>query len=376
MGRSLSAYLSEIPDFRRQNKNFAHPLLDILLLSICAIFNGAEDFYEIEDFGKEKESFLRTFLQLPNGIPSHDTIRRVFQHIDNELFSLKFTAWMQELLTELEMPFQHISIDGKTLRGSKKGLHLVHAVASELGLCLGQVKSDEKSNEITAVPALLDMLYLKGCIVSLDAMGTQKEIAQKIVEKEGDYFLALKGNQKTLLEQVEQEFALEQPASCFEITDFSGSYGAVTHYQVGVCHQLKWIDNASQWANLQSVVRVKTNSDKRGEEIRYYISSLPRLEAKKAYQIARQHWSVENKLHWQLDVTLKEDSKRNRKDESAQNLSLLRKILLNVAQIHQPKISKKRIIKKMIWNQDFCLQMLANNQFIVHLVCVYLGLSE
>jgi predicted transposase YbfD/YdcC len=359
MKHPLSAHLSEITDFRRQNKNFAHPLLDILLLSICATFNGAEDFHEIEDFGKEKESFLRTFLELPHGIPSHDTIRRVFQYIDNDVFNAKFRAWMQALLDSLNLTYQHISIDGKTLRGAKTGLHLVHAFASELGVCLAQVKTDEKSNEITAIPNLLDTLYLKGCIVSLDAMGTQKEIAEKIVAKEGDYFLALKGNQKTLFEQVKQQFAIEQAESSFKITDFSGSHRAVTAYEVGVCYQLKWIENASEWVNLQSVVCVKSKSNKRQEEVRYYISSVANLQAEQAYKLSPQHWSVENQLHWHLDVTLKEDSKRNRKDESAQNLSLLRKILLNVAQIKEPKLSKKRIIKKMMWNQEYFLQMLS-----------------
>jgi DDE_Tnp_1-associated/Transposase DDE domain len=194
MAHTLSDYLGEIPEFRRQNKNFEHSLLDILLLSICALFNGAEDFQEIEDFGKQKIEFLRTFLPLPNGIPSHDTIRRVFLRLDNQVFNEKFMSWMEGLLTELNLPFKHISIDGKTLRGSHTNLHLVHAVASELGVCLGQLKTAQKSNEITAIPNLLDMLNLKGCIVSLDAMGTQKEIAKRIVEKEGDYFLALKGN--------------------------------------------------------------------------------------------------------------------------------------------------------------------------------------
>ena len=359
MKKTLSDYLGEIPEFRRQNKNFAHPLLDILLLSICALFHGAEDFEEIEEFGKVKESYLRTFLSLPNGIPSHDTIRRVFLRLDSQVFNEKFMTWIKELLSALNLSYQHTSIDGKTLRGTKTGLHLVHAVASELGVCLGQVKTDEKSNEIKAIPTLLEMLALKGCIVSLDAMGTQKEIVKKIVEKEGEYFLALKGNQKTLLEQVERQFELEKPEDSMESTDFSGSHNAVVNYHVGVCHDLKWVENAHEWEKLQSVVRVKTQSSKRESQIRYYISSVPKLPANKAYGLAKGHWSVENKLHWQLDVTLKEDSKRNRKDFSAENLSLLRKILLNVAQTLEPKLSKKKIIKKMIWDPDFCIKMLA-----------------
>jgi hypothetical protein len=187
MERTLSEHLSEIPEFRRQNKNFAHPLLDILLLSICALFHGAEDFEEIADFGRAKEDFLRGFLSLPNGIPSHDTIRRVFLRLDYQIFNEKFMAWVQDLMRDTSLPYQQVSIDGKTLRGTRTGLHLVHAV----GLCLGQVKTADKSNEITAIPTLLEMLNLQGCIVSIDSMGTQKAIAKQIVTIQGDYLLSL-----------------------------------------------------------------------------------------------------------------------------------------------------------------------------------------
>jgi hypothetical protein len=169
MNKPLSVHLSEIPDFRRANKNFRHALLDILLLSILANFHGAEDFEEIAFFGKGKEDFLRKFIAFKNGIPSHDTIRRVFMHLDSAIFNTKFSAWVEDCLIDLRLTYKHISIDGKTLRGTKSGLHLVSAVASELGISLAQVKTDEKSNEITVIPELLDLLSLKGCIV---AMGT------------------------------------------------------------------------------------------------------------------------------------------------------------------------------------------------------------
>lgn len=359
MNRPLSEYLSEIPEFRRQNKNFAHPLTSILLLSICAIFHGAEDFYEIEDFGHERKDFLSGFLSFPHGIPSHDTITRVFRKLDSAQFNDKFMAWMRDLLADSNLTPKHISIDGKTLRGAKNKLHLIHAVSTELGVCLGQVKTAEKSNEITAIPNLLEMLYLKGCIVSIDAMGTQKDIAAKIIEKEGDYFLALKGNHKTLLEQVQHQLSTSTDTDTFTKADFSGSHNAVTEYEVKVCHDLTGVANAAEWAGLQSIASVQTTSDKRGTETRYYISSIEKLTAQHAYHLSRDHWSVENQLHWQLDVTLKEDSKRNRKDCSAENFSLLRKILLNRVQMQEPKLSKKRIIKKMAWNPEYCLQMLA-----------------
>lgn len=359
MNKPLATYLSEIPEFRRQNKNFAHPLLDILLLSISAVFCGAEDFEEIALFGKEKESFLKKLIPFANGIPSHDTLRRVFMLLDSAIFNEKFMSWVSDLLSAQELSFKQISIDGKALRGTKTGIYLVSAVASELGISLGQVATEEKSNEIKAVPELLDLLYLKGCIVSLDAMGTQKEIAKKIIEKEGDYFLALKGNQKNLLEQVQKQFELEKVAQNYQFSDWTGSHNEVVDYEVSVCHDLKWVENAQEWTKLNSLARIKSTSPQRGEYVRYYISSVKELKAEEAMQYARNHWAVENKLHWQLDVTLREDQKRNRMGFSAQNLSLLRKILLNTAAKQNTKLSKKKMIKKMMWNEDYFLEIIA-----------------
>lgn len=360
---SLSSYLSEIPDFRRQNKNYLHNLQDILLLSVCAIFHGADGYEEIADFGVEKEVFLRNFLDLPNGIPSHDTIRRVFLHLDSSFFNRSFMDWISDSIQSLGVSYQQISIDGKALRGSKSGIYLVSAVASELGLSLGQVQVEEKSNEITAIPALLGMLYLKGYIVSLDAMGTQQAIASQIIEKEGDYFLALKGNQKQLLEQTEITFEVEKVEDTFQTQDWSASANQVIEYKVEVIYTCKWIENLSNWAGLVTLVKIITKSPLRGEQIRYYISSVKNLSAEKAYQLARGHWAIENKLHWQLDVILKEDQKRNRKYNSIHNLSLIRKIILNTAKMYENKLSTKKMINKINWNTSYAQQLFAKMFF-------------
>ena len=356
--RNLLAHLSEIPEFRRENGNLKHKLTDILMISICAVFSGMEDFEEIALFGEEREAFFRTFLSLENGIPSPDNFCRVFRLLDSSVFNEKFRSWMKEIIGHLGLKYELVNIDGKTVRGAKSGLHLVSAFAGELGLSLAQLEVDTKENEIKAIPKLLEMLHLSGCIVTIDAMGTQKEIAEKIIEKDGDYFLALKGNQPELLEQVALEFQLEKPSDSYEEV-LIGSKNEVICYETTVSHLLKWIENKGEWVALESIVKVVSKSEIRGEATRYYISSVKGIKAKKAFEISRGHWAIENKLHWQLDVLLREDSKRNRKDNSATNLALLRKILLNAAYIvEDKKMSKKKIMKKMILNPEYLLKML------------------
>lgn len=366
MAKTLTYYLSQIEDFRNQDtQNFRHPLLDILLMSICAIFSGAEDFEEIAEFGKDKQDLLSKFIDFPHGIPSHDTIRRVFLHLDAQNFNRQFMAWVQDCLEGLGLSFRQITIDGKTLRGSKTGIHLVSAVASELGMSLGQVKTAQKSNEITAIPALLDLLIVKGCIVSIDAMGTQHKIIEKILEKKGDYFLALKGNQKELFEQVKEQFLLEQQ-SCenYQTSAWTGSHNQVVHYQVQTCKDFKWVANKENWQELNALIKISTQSPNRGIEVRYYISSLKDLTPQKAYDLARGHWAVENKLHWQLDVSFKEDQQRHRTGNAPENLSIVRKMVLNTTIIKEQKLSKKKILKKMAWNESYFLEMMKK---ILHL---------
>lgn len=360
MHKSLVGYLSELEDFRNtSSKNFRHPLLDILLLSICAVFSGAEDFEDIALFGRDKEDFLSSFIDFPHGVPSHDTIRRVFIHLDAQSFNHQLMSWVEDNLRGLGLSFSQISIDGKTLRGSKSGIHLVSAVASELGLSLGQVKTSEKSNEITAIPALLELLVLEGCIVSIDAMGTQHSIIEKILSKGGDYFLALKKNQKELHREVQEQFERKTEAcEVYEKSAWTASHNQVVDYRVSVCQDFKWVDSKEKWQELKSLVKVETQSKNRGKEERFYITSLSDLTANKSFEIARGHWASENKLHWQLDVTFKEDQQRHRTGNAPENLALVRKIVLNTAQMKETKLSKRKILKKMAWNDEYFIKMM------------------
>ena len=230
-------------------------------------------------------------------------------------------------------------------------------------MSLVQIQVEEKSNEISAIPALLGMLYLKGYLVSLDAMGTQQAIAQQIIEKEGDYFLALKGNQKHLLEQTELTFELGKADDIFETQDWTASHNQVVEYKVEVSSKCKWIQNLSNWVGLVTLIKVTTKSSLRGEHIRYYISSIKNLSAEKAYQLARGHWAIENKLHWQLDVILREGEKGNRRVNSAHNLALVRKIIVNTAKMYETKLSTKKMINKINWNTTYAQQLFAKMFF-------------
>jgi len=358
---TLLEHLSKIPDFRRKNKNFRHELVDILVLSVLATLSGAEDYEEIAWFGEQKQGFLAQFLSLPHGIPSHDTIRRVLMHLDPEALNKEFMNWIQE---EVADRYQQVSIDGKTLRGSGQGkqkpLHLVSAVASELGLSLGQVRSPAKQNEISTIPQLLDLLYLKGCIVSIDAMGCQKEIAAQIRQKEADYFLAVKGNQGTLREEVANELDRFPLADAYQKYDKNGAQ--MVEYQVWVSQHLDWIDQRVHWQDLKSLIKVRTHTHRPDQEVviqdRYYISSVRELTAQHAYELSRQHWSIENQLHWQLDVTFREDDKTIQDPQGGQNMALLRKIALNLIQLDQSiKASKKKKIKKAAWDNKYLMHL-------------------
>lgn len=368
----LHSHLSEVPDFRRQNKNFRHKLSDILFLSICGILSGAEGFEEIEEYGKEKENFLRNFLELPNGIPSHDTIRRIFIWTDSEAFNNHFMNWVRSNFGEdlyVNCLSRQIKIDGKTMRGSglkdNKKTHIVSAFAE--GISLGQCKTDEKSNEITAIPTLLEMLHLSDCIVSIDAMGCQKAIAQKIRSKEADYFLAVKDNQPSLFSQVKQSFTREKSQQVFTKSDYTGSHNQVISYQVEVLSTLKWIEVKEDWQDLQTLIKVQTNRKKKDGSVeeRYYISSKSGLSAEQGYLLARNHWGIENQLHWQLDVTFREDQNKTSMGNAPQNLALLRKIALNIlAKDKTSKRSKKAKRKKAAWSNEYLLQMLNNANVI------------
>jgi predicted transposase YbfD/YdcC len=356
-------YFAELRD-PRVERNREHLLEEILLIAIAAVLSGAESWNDIADYGLDKQEWLKTFLQLPGGIPSHDTFNRVFAALDPDEMERGFAAWVSSIakLTAGEV----VAIDGKTLCGTretgKKALvHMVSAWASANNLVLGQRKVDEKSNEITAIPKLLDALELAGTVVTIDAMGCQREIAQRIIDKKADYVLAVKDNQGLLAEQVRESFLLLESDAVAEQIDCG--HGRVEQRKCSVIADLNMIEKASEWASLQGLVRIESEryhkvSGKIEREIRYYITSL-RPDAARLNSVIRQHWGIENKLHWVLDVGFSEDLDRKRAGHSAQNFSLLNRIALNLL---KQETTFKRGIKgkrlKAAWNHPYLLKLL------------------
>jgi predicted transposase YbfD/YdcC len=367
---SLLAHIAIIPDPRIERSRL-HSLHDVLVIAICGMICGADDWVAIEEFGWAKEAWFRTFLKLPHGIPSHDTFGRIFAALDPEAFAKFFAAWVRDVadLTEGRV----VAIDGKTVRrsfdraGSRSAIHMVNAWATENGLALGQVATEEKSNEITAVPRLLDLLQLKGCIVTLDAMGCQKEIAEKIVGKGADYVLQVKANQPQLHVELEEYF--EQALA----HDFAGvahsvhetserGHGRREVRRVYCTRDIKALSTGSDWPGLRTIAMRETEREVEGKtstERAYYISSMRRADAKKVARAIRDHWGVENGLHWVLDIAFREDESRARVKNSAQNLSVLRQIALNLLKSEKTaKVGVKNKRLKAGWDEPYLLRVL------------------
>lgn len=340
----------------------SHKLTDILILSVLAVICGADTYDAIELFGLAHEEELKKILDLPNGIPSHDTINRVFQSISARHFEQLFSEWASGLCQNGKAGTV-VAIDGKTMRGSKdtfhgkSPLHIVSAWSVANALCLGQFKTGDKSNEITAIPQLIEMLDIKGSIVTIDAMGTQKDIAEKIVKAGADYILAVKGNQQSLLEDVEAMCGFERPVA--EDTDVDKGHGRI---EVRRCKSFEpdpIVRADHKWAGLNSVVKVEATriiGDKETTEVRYYISSLPPQSPFNTY--IRSHWEIENKLHWTLDMTLGEDQQRKRSKMAAQNFSLIRKFALNILKRDNSKTSLVNKRLKAAWNWGYLMNLL------------------
>jgi predicted transposase YbfD/YdcC len=359
------SYFTSLTD-PRVDRSKEHLMEDIIFITISAVICGAETWNDIENYGKSKESWLKQYLQLPNGIPSHDTFNRFFSALDPEEFEQAFLSWIKAIseLTDGDV----ISIDGKSVCGSrggqsKRAVHIVSAWSKANQLSLGQVKVDEKSNEITAIHKLLNVLLLQGCLVTIDAMGCQRDIATKIVEKGGDYLLAVKGNQGCLEEDVERTVRFAKPASEWVEDDFG--HGRIEQRKCTLYDDLSFIDNAMSWKNLSAVVKIEAtryikSSGKEEKEVRFYITS-SKKNAEVIGRGVRSHWGIENNLHWQLDVSFNEDDSRKRDGYAAQNFSLLNRIALNLIKHEQ---SKKRSVKgKRIdagWNNDYLLKILKN----------------
>lgn len=342
---SLLEYFADLPDSRIERCKL-HLLLDIMAIAILATICGAEHFTEMEEFGHAKEAWLRTFLELPAGIPSHDTFARVFARLKPEAFQHCFVRWVQAVMRATEG--EVIAIDGKTARRSHHraaglgALELVSAWATHNRLVLGQVKVDEASNEITAVPQLLRLLALKGCIVTLDAINTQKETASEIREQGADYVLALKGNHPTLYAEVQEFFqAVQQDRTAnFTISttqSVDGEHGRIETRRYWSVNAPDWLSGFAEWRDLQSLILVEATreiKDQSTTEPRYYLSSLA-PNAERAADAVRGHWGIENSLHWILDVVFGEDDSRVRIGNAPENLALVRKITYNLLQQEQ-----------------------------------------
>lgn len=359
---SLHEYFERFPD-HRVSRGKKHLLSDIIILSILGVICGAESWDSIESFGKTKIDFLRTFLKLPNGIPSHDTINRVFSSLNPKLFEKMFVEWVQDIKDE-SIKREVISIDGKCIRGSKDGfhghspIHMVSAWACENELVLGQLKVDEKSNEITAIPKLLELLDIGGSIISIDAMGTQREIAEKIIDQKADYILAVKGNQQELLEQIQGRFARQAP--CGSAVHYDKGHGRIETRTCEVIGKLDFIDDHAFWKGVKSAIRItstRNDGNKETREVRYYISSLAD-SAEDFNRFIRGHWGVENKLHWSLDMIFHEDAQRKRTKNAANNFSYIRKIALNTLKKDDSKGSLVTKRLKAGWDNKFLLTLL------------------
>lgn len=368
---NLQAHFEAIED-KRRGAGKRHKLIDILTIAICGIICGADDWSGIEAYGKAKEEWLQGFLELPHGIPSHDTFGRVFGWLDPGAFESCFLGWVQEVMQISKG--QVIAVDGKTVRRShdhangKDAIHMVSAWAEKNRLVLGQVKVEEKSNEITAIPDLLRVLDITGCILTTDAMGCQQEIAATIIEKGGDYILALKENQGQLYEDANELFAGAQEVNFMDVEHTHAKTTNKNHGRIEVrecwaitdqdfIHYLRDFEN---WKGLRSLVKVRCQrqtSVGTSQEDRYFISSL-NTPARQLLQAVRGHWSIENGLHWVLDIAFREDESRVRKDNAPENLAILRHIALNLLRQDLSQklgIKNKRLVAA--WNNDYLVHL-------------------
>jgi len=346
---AVTRFFQSLRDPRREHLK-RHLLLDIIVIAICAVIANANDWQQVATFARRRRSWLETFLRLPNGIPSHDTFERVFERLDPQAFQACFSRWAEALAQTLGLG--HIAIDGKTLRGSGNGpkgwrpLHVVSAWASAAQLSLGQVAVEEKSNEITAIPRLLELLDLHGALVTIDAMGCQKEIAKQIIEGGGDYLLTVKDNQPTLLADIQECLGRALDSNFAGLswdryeTKESGHGREETRTYL-ILNNPERLSSQGDWLGLKAIgmcLRQRVVNGKRTDETHYFIGS--RLMSAQGYGTAlRGHWGIENNLHWQLDITFAEDANRVQRRHAAENLALLRRLVVGLLKRHPGKES-------------------------------------
>jgi predicted transposase YbfD/YdcC len=356
------ACFADVPDPRQDNAR--HDLHEMLMIALCTVLCGGEGCSDMALFGHAKEPFLRQFLTLAHGIPSHDTFSRLFRLLDPQAFAACFTRFMERFAQGLQ---NVVAIDGKTLRRSfdraaaQSPLHMLHAWSVDQRLLLGQLAVDEKSNEITAVPKLLELLSLKGCIVTADALNCQRATAAKVIERGADYVLALKANQPSLHDDVRRY--LDDPERLPEATHTTvdADHGRIETRTSTVCTKIAWLQEQHAWPGLAAIGKVVRHRDTGGKvtsETAYYLLSAP-LTAERFGEVVRAHWGVENGLHWVLDVTMNEDQSRNRKDHAPQNIALLRRLALNLAKLEGSKGSMKGKLKRAGWDDTFLTRLLA-----------------
>ncbi len=362
------SHFKDLPDPRQRGK-VTYPLDEVLLLSLLGVLAGAETFVDIARFGGKKLEFLRRFRPFRDGTPSHDHLGDIFATLDAEQFQRCFVSWVAALTGA---PTGVIAIDGKTSRrsyqktGGKSPIHMVSAFAARQRLVLGQVKVADKSNEIVAIPKLLEMLEIEGAIVTIDAMGCQRGIAQKIIDKKADYVLALKGNQGSLREDVEV-FVAEQKAVSFKDTKISrdqtvdGDHGRIETRTTTVIHDVAWLQERHDWPGLKAVVMVESTreiGDKIERETRFYITSLVLL-ASLLGPIVRSHWAVENSLHWVMDMIFRDDECRVRTDHAPANFTTLKHMAHNLIRKAPGKDSLRLRRKVAAWDDDFLASLIA-----------------
>lgn len=368
--RALEQYFSSVPDPRVERSRL-HPLSSVLIVSLCAVVCGADSFVAIERFGRAKEAWLKTFVELPNGIPSHDTLGRIFAALNPAALGEAFRAWVSDVarLTKGEV----VAIDGKTLRrsflraGSGAFVHMVSAWATSNRIVLGQVKTEEKSNEITAIPQLLRLLHIRGCLVTIDAMGCQKTIAGEIVDGGADFLLAVKDNQPKLHAELVACFerARTDPQALASM-DFTQTHdkghGRTEDRRCWTTTAADTVPISRQWPHVATVVLVEVDRSVNGKtstEQRYYISSCRKLGAVKALDASRRHWGIENSLHWVLDVAFREDDCRVRVGNAAENFAVMRHLALNMLKsVKGSKVGVKTRRMLAGWDENFLLRVL------------------